>query len=96
MPDRYHHEPLALTVGDAALLIRECLLVSGALESMLIGDRPENEPLPRGVLTCGEAWRLIPACACLLFDRFPQLVDPDTFNEALRTAKLHSACGSIN
>lgn len=89
-------QPLPLTIGDAALLLADALLVMGALESMAIGERDNCEPLPRGVLTCGEAWRLIPVAAALLFERFPQLVDEDAFIAALRDAALTNSASTLN
>lgn len=53
-----------------------------------IEERGYNTPLPRGMLTCGEAQALIPLVAILLTQIHPRLVDPEALDNAIRTAVL--------
>lgn len=85
-----------LTVDEAGVLLAEAVQVLGTLEGMDIIDRPETEPLPRGVLTCGEAVRLIPAIVVLVTQMYPELLEPNALEEALRIATVRGAGSIIN
>jgi hypothetical protein len=85
-----------LTLSDAAVLLAEALPILGAFEVVGLGEHPNNQPLPRGLVTCGEAYRLIPALVLLLMHQYPSLNDEETFLAALRDAHLHTAAGALN
>lgn len=80
----------------AALLFERSMYVAGTLEAACIQDRGDGEPLPRGMLTCGEAMLLIPAIAVLIVQRYPQLLNDDTLDDALRMAAMLSVTGEPN
>lgn len=61
-----------------------------------IDSKPESEPLPRGMLTCGEAMMLLPLLFVLLAQKFPELQDPDQLSELIAQARTESACGLPN
>lgn len=54
-----------LTVDEAGLLLAQAVQIMGTLEAVGAHVRPDSEPLPRGMLTCGEACRLVPAVIAL-------------------------------
>ncbi len=71
-------------------------LIIERLQDREIDTRGDNEPLPRGVLTCGEACQLIPLLFVLLAEKFPQFQDPDQLSELLAQARTESASGLPN
>lgn len=88
--------PFDLTIEQAAVMLERSMYVVGTLEAACIGERADGEPLPRGMLTCGEAMLLIPALAVLIVQRYPQLLEDDALDDALRTAATLSAAGEPN
>lgn len=85
-----------LSIEDAAVLYVESLRCASALEAACIDQAPDGQPLPRGMLTCGEATTLIPALARIVLLVFPKLGDPDVLELAVRAAFARSAAGMAN
>ena len=85
-----------LSESEAAVLFAQVGIIISRIEDREITHKPMNAPLPRGVLTCGEAWTLIPALFMLLAQKFPSLADPEHLSELLRSAYLDSAGGRLN
>lgn len=85
-----------LTLEEAALLYAQAALITERLEDAEIDSRRPASPLPGKVLTCGEAWNLIPLVMVLLEQRYPQLSDPDTLSELLSGEYIRSAGGKPN
>jgi len=71
-------------------------LIIERLEDREIGCKSDNAPLPRGVITCGEAWTLFPLLFVLLAQKYPELSDPDQLSELLAPARTASASGLPN
>lgn len=88
--------PPMLELGEAAILFTQVGVILQRLEDRAIGMKPDSAPLPRGVLTCGEAWFLLPVLFALIAEKFPQLSDPDQLSELLAHARMESACGLPN
>lgn len=85
-----------LTVEDAAYLLVRANQVMGALEAAVITERQYAEPLPRGMLSCGEACDLVPALVVLLTKLYPQLANPEALDQALRDGVVAGTSGAIN
>ena len=85
-----------LDIGEAAILFAHVGIILQRLEDRAIGLKPDSAPLPRGALTCGEAWFLLPVLFALIAEKFPQLSDPDQLSELLASARTESACGLPN
>jgi hypothetical protein len=84
------------TVEEAAYLLVTANRVMGTLEAAVITEREYAEPLPRGMLTCGEACELVPALVVLLTRMHPQLVDTEALDQALRDGEIAGARGALN
>jgi hypothetical protein len=82
--------PLDLPFDQAAVLYLTTLSVLGRMQDSDIDERGYGATLPRGVLTCGEAMALMPLVMILLVGVYPQLLDQDALESALRTAVLPS------
>lgn len=87
---------MSLTLHEAGVLLAEAVQVMGTLEAYSAQERESSEPLPRGLLTCGEAVRLIPAVVMLVAEMYPQLLEPNVLEESLRIAALADARGDPN
>lgn len=85
-----------LTLEECAVLFAQVGVIIERVEDREITSKPSNSPLPRGVLTCGEAWTLLPVLFVLLAQRFPQLADPETLSEILTRSYTDSASGLPN
>jgi len=81
---------------EGAVLFAQVGLIISRLEDMEITSKPMSSPLPRGILTCGEAWTLIPALFMLLADKFPSLSDPEHLSELLQRLYTSTASGRLN
>lgn len=88
--------PIPLSADEAGVLVATAVQVLGTIEAACIHERPPLEDLPRGLLTCGQACLLASAALALALERFPELLEPGTLEEALRIAQLHDANGAIN
>ncbi len=84
------------TLGQAAVLLDESLRIIGTLEAACIDTRGDCAPLPRGMLSCGEAMRLIPALVILLMQAHPRLLEPGMLEIAMDIAAMEGASGEPN
>jgi hypothetical protein len=82
--------PLDLPFDHAAVLYVTAVSILGRMQDSDIDDRGYSSPLPRGVVTCGEAMALMPLVMILLVGVYPALLDQDALESALRTAVLPS------
>lgn len=87
---------LSLSIDEAGLLLAEAVQVMGTLEAYGAQERLSSEPLPRGLLTCGEAVRLIPAVIAIVAELYPTLLDPGVLEQVLRVAALADTHGEPN
>ena len=71
-------------------------LVLERMEDREIHCKSDSEPLPRGVMTCGEAWQFMSLLFVLLHQRYPEFADPDQLSELLAQARTESASGLPN
>ncbi len=88
-----------LLIDDPAQLAAIYMYVGVVLERMEdreIHCKPDAAPLPRGVLTCGEAWQFISMLFAMLHQRYPEFADPDQLSELLAQARTESASGLPN
>lgn len=85
-----------ISLEEAAVLYVHALRGMGMLEAACIEQAPEGDPLPRGMLTCGEACILIPAVARLVLLLWPDLSDADVLESAFRAARTSTATGVPN
>lgn len=85
-----------ITADEAGVLLAEAVQLMGTLEAACIQERPPGEPLPRGLLTCGEAARIVPAVVLLVLELFPVLLEAGVLEQALRSAALNSSGGVYN
>jgi hypothetical protein len=86
----------AFSLEQAAVLYVESLRIKAGFEAACIDQEPDGKPLPRGMLTCGEAVTLIPAVTYLVLLLHPTLADPDVLESAVRGAFALSAAGVAN
>lgn len=85
-----------ITPYEAAALMFSALQVVATLDAACVQEQPFSAPLPRGFISCGEAYTLIPALVVMLLREFPQLMDPEQFTYLTNTAIMHSAQGEPN
>lgn len=88
--------PPAVSIDDAGLMLMDAVRVMGTLEAAGVHLAPPYQPLARGLLTAGEAARLVPAVVMLALALYPRLSDADVLAEILRTADLTAATGAPN
>lgn len=79
----------------AALYVHIGLILE-RMEDREINTKPDASPLPRGVLTCGEAWQFMSLLFVLLAQKHEALQDPDQLSELLAIARLNDASGRPN
>lgn len=90
-------EPLPdieLTLEQAAMLFQSALMVIVRMEEEEFDTRPQSAAIPRGVMCCGDAMLLVPAAMLLTAKLYPQLMDMEVLQQALRNAS--SAMPTIN
>lgn len=87
---------IPLARHEAAAVLVLAVNIMNALEAACIDQRPGLEPLPRGMLTCGEACQLIPAVVALIAERHPELLEEGVLEDALRAAATNAAGGAVN
>lgn len=91
-----HREILLNDIADWACVYAHVGVIIARLQDREIDCKPDNAPLPRGVLTCGEAMMLLPLLFVLLAQKYPELQDPDQLSELLAQARTQSASGLPN
>lgn len=88
--------PMFDDVADWAALYMHIGLIIERMEDRDINSRRDSDPLPRGVLTCGEAWQFMSLLFVLLAQKFPDFQDPDQLSELLAVARLNDTSGLPN
>lgn len=83
-------------LSEWAALYMHIGLVIERMEDREINAKLDSAPLPRGVLTCGEAWQFMSLLFVLLHQRYPEFSDPDQLSELLARARTESASGLPN
>lgn len=85
--DKLNYAP---TQEMAAFAILVSHIISTKLEELDAEDKPYFEPLPRGVLTYGDARLLVGAVMLLAFQAFPSLLENEgeTLASTLQSASL--------
>ena len=89
-------EEVLLTPEEAAVIYTQAGLVVQRLEDADVATRKPASPVPRGTVTCGEAYQFFPLLMALLQQQFPQLADPDALNDLLQSEYTKSASGRPN
>lgn len=74
---------LDLSIDEAGAILAEAVRAMGTLEAACIHEQEDAAPLPRGLLTCGEACRMAGALVALIPERYPQLLEPGVLEETL-------------
>ena len=85
----------AAALDAVGLFLAEALQLMNVLESACIDQQPQYAPLPRGILTCGEACRLVPAVIALALQLYPQLADPEVLERIVLNAKTTGTTGAV-
>ena len=83
-----------LTLEQAAILFHTAISVVARMETDEFDARPQSAAIPRDVMCCGDALLLIPAAMLLTAKLYPQLMDVEVLQQALRNAS--SAMPTIN
>jgi hypothetical protein len=79
-------EPFDLPRPYAAILLAEATIVQDRMDHNDIVGQSEAEPLPAGLISCGEISRLLPALVILLTQAYPEFLDPHIFYTAVTEA----------
>jgi hypothetical protein len=85
-----------LDLSDSAILFLQVGLLLQRLEDRDIFVQPDNKPLPRGALTCGEATMMLATLFAMLAEKYPALSDPDQLSELLVRLYTGSAGGRVH
>lgn len=85
-----------LDIEDAALILVTCSSILERLDEKEIDLKPTYEPLPRGVMTCGQAMTIVPLLMVLITKDYPTLLDQEVFLNVIRDASLKRASGRAN
>lgn len=84
-----------ITIDEAGVLLVDVLAALERLEDADLSDKRDGAPLPRGVLTCGQACRFVPALLLMILERYPDLKDDGVLDNCLRNAMAASASGVL-
>lgn len=87
--------PPPLTADDVGLFLAEAVQIMGTLEAASIQEQPDGEPLPRGLLNCGEACRMVPAVILLALQLYPQLAEDGVLEALIRNAMTTGSTGAV-
>lgn len=85
---------IELTLEQAAMLFHSAISVIARMEDDEFDARPGASAIPRSVMCCSDAMLLIPAAMLLTAKLYPQLMDVEVLQQALRNAS--SAMPTIN
>jgi hypothetical protein len=88
--------PDEVALEDVAVMVAEAVQLFGTLEAMNAHQEADHEPLPRGMLTCGQACRMVAAVIRLGLMQEPRLLEDDVLEQAIRAAAACSATGAPN
>lgn len=84
-----------LTLDDAGVLLADVMAALERIEDAEIPDRRDGEPLPRGILTCGQACRFAPALLAFIVHLYPQLSEDGVLEATIRNATMAGASGAM-
>lgn len=87
--------PPEVSVEAVGLYLAEAVQLMGTLEAACVHEHAEAEPLPRGLLTCGEACRIVPALIAISLHLYPQLAEPGVLESILRNAMTTGTTGAV-
>ena len=87
--------PPALGADEVGLFLAEAVQVMGGLEAAAVQERADGEPLPRGMLNCGEACRMVPAVILLALQLYPQLAEDGVLEALIRNAMTTGSTGAV-
>lgn len=77
---------IELTLEQAAMLFQTALSVIVRMEEEEFDQRPSSAAIPRAVMCCADALLLVPAAMLLTAKAYPQLMDVEVLQQALRNA----------
>jgi hypothetical protein len=86
----------AVTIEDAGLMLAEAIQLAGTLEAAAVEYTKDSEPLARGLLTCGEACRMVSAVVGLVLTLYPQLAELDVLETTIRHAMTTGTTGGVH
>ena len=89
-------DDMELTQPQAAVLFAAACAVVAKLDAIVIEARSPSDPLPRGILTCGDAMAMVSAVLVLAPQLFPALRDPEVVLDSLNSARLEFPARTIN
>lgn len=81
-------EPFDIPRPLAAVLLAEVSLVMERLEEIDFLELPDHQPMPFGLLTCGEVGRITAALFVMLTQAYPDFHDGDVLGDSLREAMV--------
>jgi hypothetical protein len=87
--------PPEVSVEAVGLYLAEAVQLMGTLEAAGIHEQEDSAPLPRGLLSCGEACRLVPAVIAMALQLHPELADPGVLETILRNALTTGTTGAV-
>lgn len=85
----------AAALDAVGLFFAEAAQLMNVLEAACVHEAPEYAPLPRGILTCGEACRMVPAVMAMALQLYPQLADPAVLERIILNAKTTGTTGAV-
>lgn len=85
-----------LSIEDTAAYLADAIRLHATLEAISAEGENENEPLPRGILTCSEACRMVSAVVALALQAYPSLNDRDVLAASIQAFIAGGASGAIN
>jgi hypothetical protein len=85
----------SITIDEAGLMLAEALQIAGTLEAAAVEYRRDGDPLPSGMLTCGEACRMASAVVGLALNLFPQLSNEEILGSVVCNAITAGATGAV-
>lgn len=88
-------QPQEVSIEAVGLYLAEAVQIMGTLETACVHERPDYEPLPRGLLTCGEVCRLVPAVVLLALRLYPRLSDEGVLETIVRDALTTGVAGGV-
>lgn len=88
--------PDDLSEFQAAVIYMQVGIIVERLEDADVSTKKAAASVPRGTVTCAEAWQFFPLLMVLLQQKFPQLADPEALSELLQSAYTDSASGRPN
>jgi hypothetical protein len=88
MTDDETFEDLAIPRDLAAVLLAELARTMVRIEDADIKSKPDHAPLPRGIMSCGEAVRYVPVLMALLRQSHKDLWEPGALATAVQQANL--------